>query len=135
MSISREQLLKVLTVKTEVFELESLKFLGLEDSEVTLKELTMSETKEYNKIKENKTLDEALLYACRCSMIEPPFFTDEELKVLNKEAQYIINDVSNKIPLIGKSEEEKEKYYKLLEELSKDEIKKEEPTKEVLEKK
>ncbi len=132
--MKREDLLKALTVKTESFELESLKALGFQDAKVTLRELTISQTKEFNKLATTTNGDEAFIYACRQSMIEPEFFTEEELKTLNKEANTIINEVLRLMPLIGKSPEEKEKYNQLIEKITKEE-EKQELSKEDLEKK
>ena len=50
-----------------------------------------------------------------------------------KEADVVISEIYSLIPLIGKTEEEKKKYYELIEKLNKEE--KEEASKEDLEKK
>lgn len=130
----RDQLLQKLTVKSEVFELESFKNLGLENANVRLKELTISETKEFNNKLKSKNQDEAFLYACSCSMVEPTFFTDEELKGLNNQALTIVNEVISLIPIIGKTEEEKKKYYEIINEVAESENK-EQLTEEEIEKK
>lgn len=132
--MNRQDLISRLTVKTETFELESLKSLGLEDAKATLKELTIAETKEFNNKLREKGQDEAFLYACRCSMIEPAFFTDEELKTFSNHVTVIMNEIITFIPLIGKTQEEKAKYKELMEKVAKSEDR-EELTEEELEKK
>lgn len=132
--MNRQDLISRLTVKTETFELESLKSLGLEDAKATLKELTIAETKEFNNKLREKGQDEAFLYACRCSMVEPVFFTDEELKTFSNHVTVIMNEIITLIPLIGKTQEEKAKYKELMEKVAKSEDR-EELTEEELEKK
>lgn len=132
--MNRQDLINRLTVKTETFELESIKSLGLEDAKATLKELTIAETKEFNNKLREKGQDEAFLYACRCSMVEPAFFTDDQLKTFSNYATVIINEVITLIPLIGKTQEEKAKYKELMEKVAKSEDR-EELTEEELEKK
>lgn len=79
---------------------------------VTLKELTIKEhiefQKKLEKCKDDKT--EALYYALKCAMVEPLFFTDEELKVLSSVGEAFIYEAFGELPLIGKSEEEREVY-------------------------
>lgn len=132
--MNRQDLINRLTVKTETFELESIKSLGLEDAKATLKELTIAETKEFNNKLREKGQDEAFLYACRCSMVEPAFFTDDQLKTFSNYATVIINEIITIIPLIGKTQEEKAKYKELMEKVAKSEDR-EELTEEELEKK
>lgn len=132
--MNRQDLINRLTVKTETFELKSIKSLGLEDAKATLKELTIAETKEFNNKLREKGQDEAFLYACRCSMVEPAFFTDDQLKTFSNYATVIINEVITLIPLIGKTQEEKAKYKELMEKVAKSEDR-EELTEEELEKK
>lgn len=129
----KQDLLNALTVKTEVFEFKSLKALGVANANITQRELTVSETEQFNKMRENNA-QKAFLYACRCSCVEPEFFTDEELKKLSNQATLVVNEMITNISLIGKTEEEKKKYYELLEKVANSE-EKEEPTKEELEKK
>lgn len=134
MAISRKDFLKILTVKTEEIEVESLG-----GAKVLIKELTIAETKEFNNIARDTTKkqNEAAYYACKCCMVEPAYFTDEELKTLNKEAEAVIMEIYSKIPLIGKTKEEKEKYYKMIEKIMSNETKEEtkEESKETKEKK
>lgn len=129
MKLDRNELLKQITVKQEVFEVPSWN-----NAEVTMRQLTIAETTKYiQMIKDKKPIEDAIKYACQCSMIEPKFFTDEELKNLNQEGIMGINEIFANIPTIGKSKEEKEKILNQLNDTSKTPVK--ELTKEEEEKK
>lgn len=107
MVIRKEDLLKLVNLKKEVFEVPSWK------SEVIVRELTIAEaTIYYQMIKENKPLEEIVKYACRCTMIEPEMFTDEELLKINQDGYNGLNEIFSNIPVIGKTKEEKEDFFK-----------------------
>lgn len=129
MKLDRNELLKQITVKQEVFEVPSWN-----NAEVTMRQLTIAETTKYiQMIKDKKPIEDAIKYACQCSMIEPEFFSDEELKNLNQEGIMGINEIFANIPTIGKTKEEKEKILNQLSDTPKTPVK--ELTKEEEEKK
>lgn len=138
MAISKQELLKLSTVKSEEVELETLKELGAKDCKATIRQLTIEETNNYSKItntKEDGSQIKAIKYACQCSMVEPSFFTDEELEQLNTAGYAVMMEVHSLIPLIGKTKKEKEQYYKKLEEEINKVVEKEEESEEEVEKK
>ncbi len=94
------------------------KILG-EKVELTIRQLTIAETQEFKEIlkDENKTQKDAVYYAVKCAMVEPPFFSDEELKKLNVVGENLIFEVYGELPLIGKNKKERETYQKQIQEL------------------
>ena len=138
MAISKENLLKLSTVKSEEVELETLKELGEKDCKVKIRQLTIEESSKFRDIIRDKEPDSqkrAIKYACQCAMVKPSFFTDEELEQLNDVANVIMMEVHSLIPLIGKTKKEKEQYYKKLEEEINKVVEKEEESEEEVEKK
>lgn len=129
MSKNRSEFLKLASVKTSTFKVPSLK-----DYEITMKELTITESEEFAKIAK-KDMQSAIIYACRCSCVEPEFFTDEELKNLGVTSRIATMEIYMEIPLIGKTSEEREEYKKILEEnFKKQKEAEKEPTKEEVKK-
>lgn len=128
MAISKEDLFKLVHLKEEVFEVPSW------NSEVVVRELTIAESqKYYQMIKDNVNIEEIVKYACKCTMVEPQMFTDEEMEKLNATGIAGLNEIFANIPVIGKTKEEKEEFFqKQLETLK---APKEELTKEQEEKK
>ena len=116
MTISREELLKLTTVKTSVFKVPSLK-----GAEIKLRELTIAEVKEFGRIATEIDMQQAILHACKCSFVEPSFFTDEEMELLGNIGNNVIMEVFNEIPLIGKNKEEREEHLKKINETLKTE--------------
>lgn len=111
---NREDFLKLASVKTSTFKVPSLN-----DYEILMKELTIAESNEFRNIylsDETSNKHEAIVYACRCSCIEPEFFTDEELKNLGVAGNNAVMEIWNEIPLIGKSKDERDEYFKKLNE-------------------
>ncbi|WP_276835305.1 hypothetical protein [Chryseobacterium cucumeris] len=87
MKLDRNELLKQITVKQEVFEVPSWN-----NAEVLMRQLTIAETTVYiQMIKDEKPIEDAIKYACKCSMIEPKFFSDEEIQNLNQDGIMGIN--------------------------------------------
>ncbi|WP_419767241.1 hypothetical protein [Arcobacter sp.] len=80
-----------------------------------IRQLLISEVEIVEKLMREKKQKEAVHYAVECSMVEPTFFTDEELKKLNSVGQALIFEIYSEIPMIGKSKKEKEDYKKQLE--------------------
>ena len=114
MSRNREEFLKLASVKTSTFKVPSLN-----DYEILMKELTIAESNEFRDIyltDETPNKHQAIVYACRCSCIEPEFFTDEQLKDLGVAGNSAVMEIWNEIPLIGKNKDEREEYFKKLNE-------------------
>jgi len=125
MTISREELLKLTMIKTSVFKVPSLN-----GAEIKLRELTIAEAKEFGRIATEIDMQQAILHACKCSFVEPSFFTDEELEQLGNVGNHVIMEVFNEIPLIGKNQEEREEHLKKINETLKTETEeKKEPKK------
>lgn len=127
MSRNREEFLKLASVKTSTFKVPSLN-----DYEILMKELTISESNEFREImsdKDKKPLD-AIIFACRCACVEPTFFTDDELKNLGKSGDVAIMEIWNEIPLIGKTKDEREEYHNKMSETLKADVSAEPKTKE-----
>lgn len=91
------------------------------EEEISIRELNINEVSEFRNIlqDESKTHNDAMYYAVKCAMVEPQFFSEEELESLNATGLSFIQEVFNEIPLIGKTKKEREKYFKTIEELSK----------------
>lgn len=91
------------------------------ESEISIRELNINEVSEFRKIisDESATQNDAMFYAVKCAMVEPEFFSDEQLKELNATGLALIQEVFNEIPLIGKTKKEREKYFKTIEDLAK----------------
>ena len=106
----------------------------LNGTKLKIKQLTVKEQFEYEKInRENPTdYNVAVKYAVKCSMVEPSFFTDDELEKINKVGFDLINEVFGEIPLIGKSLKERKEYFEMLDEYFKN-VETENKTKEELE--
>jgi len=90
------------------------------DKAITIRELTIAEAQKYQEIlrDENKTQEDAVFFAVKCSMIEPAFFSDDELKQLNSTGKNLIYEIHSELPIIGKSTKEREEYFKKLKEWS-----------------
>lgn len=130
--ITKEDLLKKCLTQTSTFK--SL----VVDAEVTIRQLTIAETERYNEIRLDfdKKQSDSMNYAVSCSMVEPTFFTDEELASLGKTGSAFIYEVFSQMPYIGMTEKEKKEYDKRLKELLKDDVKKDsEDSEEDVEKK
>lgn len=86
--------------------------------EITIRELTVFENAEHRKLLDDKNVKDevAINYAVKCSMVDPIFFSDEELKQLSQQGQFLINEIYMEIPLIGKTKEEREAYFKAIQE-------------------
>lgn len=135
MNNQRRDLLKLLTVKTETVKLDCLKGTNFEDMEFQLKEMTITQNKEYNEIMRSESkkdrFDKCMMYACKAVMIEPSFFTDDELENMNGVGKAIMDEIFLKIPTIGMTAKEKKYYHAKIEELAEKQVEKEdEVTKE-----
>lgn len=129
MAASKEDLFKLIHLKEEVFKVPSWN-----DMEVITRELTISESQTYYQmIKDDKPIEEVIKYALSCSMVEPTMFTDEEISKMNANGINGLNEIFTNIPVIGKTKEQKEEFFKKQNEALK--TSKEELTKEQSEKK
>jgi len=125
MLMTKENLLKLATVRTEVVKLECLKNTNMKDMEFQLIEMTIAQNKEYNEILKtgaDASFDKCRDYACNAVMVEPSFFTEEELKTTNGFGKAIIDEIFMKIPTIGMSAKEKKEYTKKVEEFAKKQV-------------
>lgn len=110
MAISKEQLLKLASVRQQVFKVPSL-----ENAEILMRELTVAESTKINEMSiEKKSIQDIIFYACKCSCVEPEFFTDEELQQLGAVGNQAIMEIYMEIPLIGKNEDDRAKYRETL---------------------
>lgn len=110
MAISKEQLLKLASVRQQVFKVPSL-----ENAEILMRELTVAESTKINEMSmEKKSIQDIIFYACKCSCVEPEFFTDEELQQLGAVGNQAIMEIYMEIPLIGKNEDDRTKYRETL---------------------
>ena len=139
MKKSRKDLLEILTVRTETIKLDCLQNTNLKDMDFLLKEMNLAQSKKYQEIlndKEDKDrFDKCMKYACREVMIEPSFFTDEEIQNMNGLGKVMMDEIFTKIPTIGMSENEKKTYFSKVQELSKKQSEKKDEAKEDIEKK
>ena len=110
MSFTKEDLLKLATVRTESVKLECLKGTSLEDMDFLLKEMTISQNNKYLEFVQSEDSAGAIKFACSSVMINPTYFTDEEIYNLNGLGNQITNEIFNKIPTIGMSNAEKEEF-------------------------
>lgn len=110
MAISKEQLLKLASVRQQSFKVPSL-----ENAEILMRELTVAESTKINEMSmEKKSIQDIIFYACKCSCVEPEFFTDEELQQLGAVGNQAIMEIYMEIPLIGKNEDDRLKYRETL---------------------
>lgn len=120
--LKKSDLLAMCLTQTSVFK-SSL-------GEIKLRQLTIAESEEVLKIQQNseKTMKDVIFHTLKCAMVEPEFFTEEELNMLGKKGQEFIYEVFNEVPMIGMTDEEKEDYSKKVEEFlsKKDDSEKEE---------
>lgn len=115
--------LKAITVKTEVLKLETI------EQEVEIKQLTMNESDEIEKLRQKVIKGEAdnkdlIFESCRYAMINPTCPTNEELKNISKTGFEVLTEIYMSIPMIGMTEEQKEDFKKRVVESISNEVKK-----------
>lgn len=121
---NRNDFLKALTVKAESIKLENLNNMEIIIREPNINEsIALEETRKKVLLGE-KTDKDLIIEACRYSMVEPAFFTDEEIKNLNTTAINVMNEIYMKIPTIGMTDEQKKDYEKRLVESLNNHVKK-----------
>ena len=111
---TRDEFLKAITVKKEKITLETF-----DNKEITIRAMTINEAEEIEAIRKKVIKGEAtdkelIIETCRKVMIEPTFFTDEELKNISQTGFSILTEIYMKVPTIGMSDEQKEEYKKNL---------------------
>lgn len=104
--MNRSEFLKALTVKQDTIKLETL------DIEVTVRELTLNESAKVEEVRKKVisgelTNQDLFIETCRYAMVEPEFFSDEELKGLSKSGITILAEIFMRLPEIGMTEEQK----------------------------
>jgi len=122
----KKDLLALLTVRTETVKMECLKGTDFEDTEFQLKEMNIAQNQRHREILGDKNnvnrVNNSMVEACRAVMVEPKFFTDDELENLNGIGEAIMNEIFMKIPTIGMSAKEKKEYLKKIEEFAKKQL-------------
>lgn len=89
------------------------------NTEITIRELTIDENQELRRKFAEEEQKDAILFAVKCSMVNPAFFSEEDLKKLNATGAALINEIFTEIPVIGKTKEEREEHFQALADLSK----------------
>ena len=112
--VTRDEFLKAITVKKEKITLETF-----DNKEITIRAMTINEAEEIDAIRKKvikgeSTDKELIIETCRKVMIEPTFFTDEELNNISQTGFTILTEIYMKVPTIGMSDEQKEEYKKNL---------------------
>lgn len=104
-------------IKEETFKPDSLGG----KTPITVRQLKVEEGLQYQEIIRDpeKTQDDAINYAVKCAMVNPVFFSDEELENLNMQGYNLIREIHGMLPMIGMSSTEKKQYKKKIEELAK----------------
>jgi len=113
--LDRKELLSACTTKTSTFKSALCK------GEVKIRQLTMNETDEFNSIlgDSEKNQFDAVCFAVKCSMIEPLFFTDDEMKTITKTGKDFIYETYSEIAYIGMTVAQRKKWDAKLKELLK----------------
>lgn len=107
--MNRSEFLKAVTVKHETIKLESI------EMEVTIKEPTITESQKIESVRQKvlsgaATNQDLIIEACRYAMVEPEFFTDDELANISATGMGILTEIYMRLPEIGMSEKQKEDY-------------------------
>lgn len=130
MILNKNDISVIRNLKQEVFEVPEW------NGEVVVRELSITEAEKYKEmISEDKPLQDIIKYACSCTMLEPTMSADEDLTDASPTYILGLNQIFNNIPVIGKTKEQKEDFFKKQIETFKASQKKPELTKEEEEKK
>lgn len=89
------------------------------DLKVTIKQPTVKEHSDYEKMMAESPTNptDAIYFAVQNAMVEPAFFTADELLKLSKTGQNFLFEVFGEIPIIGKTQKEREEYQKKMTEI------------------
>jgi len=90
---------------------ETFKPKCLNGEEIKMRELNLAQNLHFRELLFEKKDKEAMYFALKCAMIEPEFFKDEELKNLNATGEALLYELYMYLPVLGKSQLEKDKYY------------------------
>lgn len=131
--IKRDDFLKALTVKSEVIALDTLNGAEIEIKQYTINEFEKVEEVRLKVINQEVDYMELVKIGCKYAMLNPTFFTDEEIEQFGQQAIPVMLEIFSKIPTIGMTDEQKANHKKALEENIQKEIKK--LSKEEIEKK
>lgn len=105
--LTLEEATKRACIKQEVFKVLSW------DGEVIVRQLTIEENEQAQKLNKSGASQEDLVYyIAKCSMVEPEFFSEEQLKNLSIDGKNGIMEIVANVPLIGMTDLQKEEYYK-----------------------
>lgn len=120
MQLTRDDFLKTLTVQTETVQLETMN-----GAEVVIRDLTMQEDEEVKKLQlkvRNNEIEglEVVKQVCKFALVEPKFFTDEELEKLNKKATPVLFEIYLRVQEIGLTQEQREAFRENLNNQSKE---------------
>ena len=112
--INRDEFLKASTVKQEKITLETF-----DNKQITIRAMTINEADEIDEIRKKvikgEATDKDLIFeTCKKVMVNPVFFTDEELKNISQKGFTILTEIYMKVPTIGMTDEQKEEYKKNL---------------------
>ena len=115
MSISTEELLNQCTVKQVSFRVPSL------NKEIIIRQLTINEVRTIRELqkKDDSTQEQVIYETLKSAMVEPTFFNEEELKNLTALGEQVLFEIYQEIPLIGKTEEQRVEYQKMIDEVIK----------------
>ena len=115
MSISTQELLTQCTVKQVSFRVPSL------NKEIIIRQLTINEVRTIRELqkKDDSTQEQVIYETLKSAMVEPTFFNEEELKNLTALGEQVLFEIYQEIPLIGKTEEQRVEYQKMIDEVIK----------------
>jgi len=107
MQLTKDDFLKTLTVQTETVQLDTMG-----GAEIVIRDLTMQEDEDIKKLQakvRDNEVDglEVLKQVCKYALVQPQFFTDEELKQLNKKATPVLWEIYLRVQEIGLTEEQR----------------------------
>lgn len=105
--------------------------------EIEIRQLNIDEVLKSREIArdEDKTQKDFIFYSVKCAMVNPTFFTDEELKNINSTGLNLIEEIYQELPTIGMSEKERANYFKRIKEIAEEIVSKEKISEEEIKKK
>ncbi len=114
---------------------ETFKPKCLDGAEIKMRELNLAQNLHFRELLSQKQDKKAMYFALECAMIEPKFFSEDELKNINATGEALIYELYMYLPILGKSQNEKDTYYenikKEAEQILEDEESKEDARKEL----
>lgn len=124
--MTTKDLLGQCTVKQVTFRVPSL------DKEILIRQLTINEVRKIRDLqkKDDFTQNKIVYETLRCAMVKPAFFSEKELENLTAIGERVIWEIYQEIPLIGKNEEQRAEYQKMIEKVLKSNSSKDEKEEE-----